>query len=103
MKKIKKLNPIRVARFHAILFAMIGLFFGVVYSFGGLAIDSLVSLGWITSSETPGLSMGTVLAFGSLIGMPIIFTVIGYILGMIGALLFNIVSPLFRGINLDVY
>lgn len=57
--------------------ATVGLVLGIVYSFGGLLIDSLVSLGWVTSSETSGLSMGTVLAFGALIGMPLIFGMLG--------------------------
>jgi len=49
--------------------ALLGLLAGILYSFGGLIIDILVSFGWITSSETPGLSYGTVFAFGALIGI----------------------------------
>ena len=73
MVKVKKIGVISFTKLHTILGALVGLILGVIYSFGGLLIDTLVTMGWITSQETPGLSYGTVLAFGSLIGMPIIF------------------------------
>ena len=66
--------------------ALIGLVLGIIYSVGGLIVDASVTLGWITSAETPGLSWGTVLAFGALIGMPIIFAIPGVVLGAIAAL-----------------
>jgi|TARA_Y100000310_G_C20596076_1_gene770572 hypothetical protein len=75
--------------------ALVGLVAGIIYSFGGLIIDILVSLGWITSTQTPGLSYGTILAFGALIGMPAIFSAIGFILGIVEAILYNLFANLF--------
>ncbi len=43
---------------------------GVLYSFGGLVVDLL----------TIGLNWGTVLAFGALVGMPVIFATFGFLL-----------------------
>jgi len=80
---------------------LLGLAAGILYSFGGFIIDTLVSLEWITSSETPGLSYGTLLAFGALIGMPIIFAVFGFVAGLIVAILFNILAKWFGGIAID--
>ncbi len=51
--------------------ACLGLVCGVLYSFGGLVVDLL----------TIGLNWGTVLAFGALVGMPIIFGTFGFFLG----------------------
>jgi hypothetical protein len=93
MTKIKILS---FAKFQAVLGALIGLLAGILYSFGGLVIDILVSLGWITSTETPGLSYGTVLAFGALIWMPAIFTAIGFFLGIIEAILYNLFAKWIR-------
>ena len=73
MAKETKINVLSLAKVHALTAGFLGLIAGILYSFGGLLIDALVSLDWITSSETPGLSYGTVLAFGALIGMPMIF------------------------------
>lgn len=76
--------------------SLIGLIIGalcsILYAFGGFFIDLLVSLEFITSDETPGLSYGTVLAFGALIGMPLIFGTIGFI----GDLIFLAIKSLFQ-------
>jgi len=98
MKKIKILS---FAKFQAFLASLIGLIAGILYAFGGLIIDTLVSMGWITYPSTPGLSFGTVLAFGALIGMPIISAAFGFVLGLIEAFLFNILARWFGWINLD--
>jgi len=101
MAKVKKLGVFSFAKFQAIILAIVGLIAGIGYSFGGLIIDGLVSLGWFTSNETSGLSFGTVLAFGALLGMPIIFASFGFIAGIIEALLFNLFTRWFGGIDLE--
>jgi hypothetical protein len=92
MEKIKKLNVFAFAKFQALLATLVGVLAGIIYAFGGFIIDTLVSLGWITSSETPGLSYGTVLAFGALVGMPLIAGVIGFVTGILEAVLFNLAA-----------
>jgi hypothetical protein len=101
MPKIQKIKVLSFAKFQAILASLLGLLAGVLYSFGGLLIDTLVSLGWITSTETPGLSFGTILAFGALVGMPALFASIGFLAGMISAVLYNAVERWFGGIKID--
>lgn len=99
MAKIKKIKVISFAKFQAVLAGLVGILVGIFYSFGGFIIDSLVSLGWVTTNETPGLSYGTVLAFGALIGMPIIFATFGFIVGIIEALLYNLFALRFGGMK----
>ncbi len=101
MAKVKKIEVLSFTKLHTVLGALIGLILGILYSFGGLLIDTLVTLGWITSQETPGLSYGTVLAFGALIGMPIIFALFGLIIGFIEALLYNLFARWFGGIKIN--
>ena len=92
MDSSKKIKVFSFAKFQSVLMALLGLLAGIIYSFGGLIIDAAVSMNWITTSETPGLSYGTILAFGALIGMPLIFATIGFVGGIMEALLFNIFS-----------
>lgn len=101
MARVKKINVLSLVKFQAVLASLIGLVAGILYSFGGLIIDTLVSLGWITYPDTPGLGFGTVLAFGALIGMPIIFAAIGLVVGLIEALLYNLFARWFGGIEID--
>ena len=89
MKHLKRINVFQFAIFQAVLMALIGMLCGMLYSFGGLLIDTSVALGVLSSEamSTPGLSFGTVLAFGALIGMPVIFAVAGFLLGIVEAVL----------------
>lgn len=100
--KIKKIGVFSFAKFQAIMGGLIGLVLGIIYSFGGFLIDTMVSLGWIETTETPGLSYGTVLAFGALIGMPIIFAVAGFCLGIVEAILYNNLPRWFGKIKLNL-
>jgi hypothetical protein len=51
--------------------AYVGLACGVLYSVGGLIVDLM----------TIGLNWGTAMAFGALVGMPILFAALGFVCG----------------------
>ena len=102
MAKVRRLGVFSFATFQALIMAIVGLIAGILYSFGGLVIDGLVSIGWVAaeSVSTPGLSWGTVLAFGALIGMPVIFSACGFLAGLVEAVLFNQIAGRFGGIEI---
>ena len=102
MANVKKLGVFSFAKFQGLILALFGLIAGIAYSFGGLIVDSLVSLGWVTSPETPGLSYGTILAFGALLGMPVLFAAFGFLAGVIEALVYNLYARRFGGIDLEI-
>lgn len=97
----KKMRVLSFAKFQGIIGALVGLIAGILYSFGGAIIDVLVSTKVISSNQTPGLSYGTALAFLALIGMPIIFATFGFVLGLVEAILYNLLSRWFGGIEID--
>jgi hypothetical protein len=90
------------AKLQAIMVGLLVLLCGILYSFGGLFVDLLVSLGWVTSTETSGLGQGTLLAFGALIAMPVLYSITGFLLGIIQGLLFNFFAHRFGGFGLDI-
>jgi hypothetical protein len=90
-----KIGILFFARLQAVQMGLVGLILGILYSFGGAIIDIIVSIGWVTSSETPGLSYGTALAFLALIGMPSLFAIFGFVYGIIVAILYNFASGIF--------
>lgn len=89
MKKCKSLNLFGLAKLQAILFGLLGLLAGVLYAFGGLIYDLM----------TIGLNAGTAMAFGALVGMPLIFAVAGFAAGLLEGVLFNLLAGLFGGID----
>ena len=102
MVKLQTIGVLSSVRVHAVLMAILGLIAGILYSFGGAVIDVFVSAGWVTSSETPGLAYGTVLAFGALIAMPILFSLAGLAYGAIVAILYNLVAERVGAIELKL-
>ena len=102
MPKIKRVGVFSLAKFQAVLMFPLGLLAGILYSFGGLIIDALVTVGWVTTSETPGLSYGTFLAFGALIGMPLIFTAFAFAVGIVEAVIYNLLAKRFGGVSLNI-
>ena len=101
MKVLEAIKVLPFAKFQAILMSFLGLFTGFLYSFGGFFFDVLVSLKWMQSAETPGLSSGTFLAFGALVGMPIIFAFCGFFAGIIEAILYNYFTKIFGGFKIN--
>jgi hypothetical protein len=93
---MNKLNIYSFAKMQGIVMTLVGLLAGIIYSFGGLLIDTLVTFNLMTTTETPGLSYGTILAFGALVGMPVIFGMFGFATGFIGAYMYNVVVTCFK-------
>lgn len=101
--KIKRVQLLPLALFQMVIFGLIGLLCGILYAFGGLLIDTLVSLDWLSPEkmETPGLSYGTFLAFGALLGMPLIGAFLGFSSGLLGGFLYNLTAGKLHRITSD--
>lgn len=102
MEVLNRIGVRSAARFSVAGGVVLGLIAGIIYSFGGAIIDILVSAGWVTSDETPGLSSGTALAFGALLGMPVIGGVTGFVAGAFGAWLYNLVASRVGGVKINL-
>ena len=87
MKKIKVLS---FAKFQAVLLGFLGIIPGILYSFGGTAYDLYT---------TGSVNYGTLLAYMALIVMPIYFAVFGFILGILEAIIYNLLARKLIDIN----
>lgn len=92
MKEIKKVSVKSAVHLGSVCGGLVGLLAGVMYSFGGLIIDAV----------TTGLNEGTALAFGALLGMPLIGLGYGLVVGLVGSLLYNFVAKQVGGIKIDI-
>lgn len=101
MKHAQKIKLVPFIKFQTFFWGLLGVSAGVFYAFGGLIIDTAASLGWVSFNETPGLGHGTLLAFGALIVMPLLFALFGLLTAFVGALLFNAFSKWLGWINLN--
>jgi len=92
MARLQRLGVLFSAKLQAIQWGCVGVIAGVFYAVGGFLYELV----------TGTLNSGTLLAFGALIGMPLVFGAFGFLAGVIGAVLYNLVARRFGGIELDI-
>jgi predicted exporter len=92
MATLKRIGVIFSAKLFGILMAIAGMIAGVLYSVGGFLYELF----------TGTLNSGTILAFGALIGMPLIFAATGVIGGAIFAPIYNLIARKTGGIQADL-
>ena len=85
MFKLKKVDPYALAQPLSVGMTFFGFIMGILYA----------GLGAIYDAFQVQLGFGTILAFFALIGMPLIFGIAGFVVGMLGAVLNNLVVDLF--------
>jgi hypothetical protein len=89
--RIRNINPIQYAIVNAVLCALIGLILGVFFGLFSSAMGALAPGGG-------GMNFGWL----SIIIFPIMYAVIGFIAGLIGAFVYNIVAGWTGGIEMTL-
>jgi len=93
MVKVINIGVLSFAKFQGFLLLLLGGIAGILYSFGGLIYDLFI---------TGTVNWGTALAFFALLGMPIIFGVFGFFIGILEAILYNMFASQFGGLFLEI-
>ena len=92
---IRRVRPLSFAKVMGMLYALMGLIFGAcisLFSFVGSAFSQ---------KEMPG-GMGVLFGVGAIIALPIFYGLLGFIMSLIGAALYNLVASWVGGVELDV-
>ena len=92
MLEIKKVGVFSVGKIFGLLYALMGLIFGAIFTFVSL-------LGAMFSQSADGL-FGAMFGLGSIIFMPIMYGIMGFISGIIMAFFYNLVAGWVGGIEL---
>ena len=94
---IKRIAPLSVAKIAGTLYAIMGLIFGCIVSL------IVLSGGFASAAETsPFANLGAMVGVGAIIILPIFYGGIGFVGMLIAAWLYNVISGLVGGIELDV-
>lgn len=88
--KLRRIKVLSLAKVYTVLMALIGLFTGIYYAILGISFG--VSQGF----------SGAGLALFNIIVTPVYFGILGFVAGVILALLYNIVARWVGGIELDL-
>ena len=94
MVVLKRLGVLSVAQIEMIIMIIMGLFFGIFY-----AIFPSVMIPELDSLEMP---FGAGLGWLAIIVFPIIYGILGFVTGAIGALIYNLSAKWIGGIELEL-
>jgi hypothetical protein len=94
---LKRITPLSLAKIVGLIYMVIGLFVGLMLSLIGL-------LGLFASaidSDGPGAFIGVLFGLGIIIA-PIFYGILGFVMGLIAAALYNLFARLTGGVELDL-
>jgi hypothetical protein len=92
---IRRVGPLSFAKLSGVLYAMIGLLVGGVFSMVAMA-------GGFASDDTAGRGIAAVMGVGAIIFFPILYGLMGFVATLVGAWLYNLVAGIVGGVELDV-
>jgi len=100
--RINKMGVLSVAKIQAVIGLVVGLIVGVIYALL-ILIYTLLGASLVGSDARMAVGGGgVVIAIVALIGFPILYTIIGFIGGAIGALVYNLCARMLGGIEMEV-
>ncbi len=93
---VKRVAPLSVAKLMGVVYALMGLLFGALIS-----VISIVG-GTLGAGEDGNPFGGMLFGAGAIIVLPIFYGVLGFIMTLIGSVLYNVVASLVGGIEIEV-
>jgi hypothetical protein len=100
--RIRKLGIISVAKIYAVMMLVISLLISIPYGLI-IIVFSLTGAGSLGGQQAVALGGGgVVLGLGIMIGLPIIYAVMGFVGGALAALIYNIFAGFVGGIEIEV-
>ncbi len=100
--KIRKLGILSVAKIYAVMMLVMSLLISIPYGLI-IIVYALFGAGMMGGNAAFAVGGGgVVLGIGIMIGLPIFYGVLGFILGALSALVYNIFSGIVGGIEIEV-
>jgi hypothetical protein len=94
-KKLKRIGVFSMAKFQGIMMAAVGLLLGVV----GYLMQAVL-LG-TSSAETPEAQISSILGPIVIVLFPIAYGIMGFVMGAVGAALYNLIAKWIGGIEVE--
>jgi hypothetical protein len=98
---LKRVGPVSCAKISGVLYAIMGLIFGAFLSLIALAGGMASAPAGATGMSGFG-AFGTIMGVGAIVLLPIFYGVMGFVLTLVGAWLYNVVAGAVGGIEMDL-
>jgi hypothetical protein len=93
---IRRVGPLSVAKISGVLYALMGLFIGGIFSLISVAGVAFAPQG--SNAGFPGMLFGV----GAIVALPIFYGLLGFVMSLIAAGLYNLIAGWVGGIELDI-
>ena len=98
---IRRFGVISVAKMYGLLMFIFGLIFGVLYGLFFIIFGAAMSALASNNATASGVS-SVVVGVLAMIGIPIMYGVLGFIMGAIGALVYNALAGIIGGVKFEL-
>ena len=98
---IKRFGVISVAKMYGLIMFIFGLIFGGLYGLFLIIFGAAISAAAGSRGAASGVS-SAVLGIGIMIGFPLMYGAMGFIMGAIGALVYNGLAGIVGGVKFDL-
>jgi hypothetical protein len=95
---LKRVGVLSAAKISGVMYAAIGLLIGLVMA----AVFSLIPMAARTDETALPGWLGTMFGVGSVVFMPIFYGVLGFVMGAVGALIYNLFAGMVGGIEVTL-
>jgi hypothetical protein len=92
---VKRVNPLSCAKVAGVLYAIMGLLFGVFFSL-------FATVGAFAAPDEGFGMLGAVFGIGAVVLMPIFYGCLGFVMTLIGSALYNAIAGMIGGIEIEV-
>jgi hypothetical protein len=99
---IRRFGVMSVAKMYGLLMFIFGLIFGVIYGLFFIIFGAAMSALGTGSEATAGGASTIVIGIVMMIGIPIMYGFLGFIMGIIAALVYNGAAGLVGGVKFDL-
>jgi hypothetical protein len=96
---IRRVDPVSCAKLMGVCYAMMGLLIGAFFSLLFVGLGS--AMGSVEGMQASG-PMGALFGAGAIVAMPIMYGIMGFVGGAVGALVYNAVAGWIGGVRIDV-
>lgn len=95
---VRKIGVLSAGKVTGVLYAILGLVFGAIFALFSL-LGAAVG---VASSQSPDALVGLLFGVGSVVFLPIFYGVLGFVFGLLTALLYNLVARFVGGIEVEI-
>ena len=99
---IRRFGVLSVAKMYGLLMFLFGLIFGVIYGLILIVFGAAISAMGPGRDATAGGVSTVVMGLAMMIGLPLFYGVLGFIMGAVGALIYNFVAGIIGGVKFEL-